>query len=731
MKNQTKISLKKNVITLKTNKKPENIPILLRISEYVLNHKSEDIRNDIHKYLILLSLRNEKNPLNKYEITQKIENDLFVKKFPTTIIDQSLTSLVNEGLIKEAQTPMGSTYSIEPKTSSNVSEYHKKLESEVYHVNKLLVDYFISEYGNLSKKDIKQIQKKFHKHIGSIFYDRGVDAAQAVFKDKSFISKPDLEFNLDVLSEGVILEELDHITDKFQVKNFNLDDLTEDFNNFLFIYSDKLTDYLYTLSISYFFIQILHLDPECQSLSKKMLSNKVLYLDTNILIYLFIEHSEKSDSIREVVRLSRSLGISLRYTSLTKEEYMRKIESWQNEYSNKPVPPLQRFLKAKSRVKGELLNDFYYKKELNPKINWRGYFDRLKLIDSLAEKEGIILEDVSEHPLLIVIQNETNESQIEDKLIKQNLKDFHRYSYAISEITPWKYPNVNTHDAFHFCFINETRENSKRYDILGPHEWFLTIDTSLERVERILKKNVKKSIPSTIQVSVWLKIISPILAPTMKSGSLEATFAKLFSSTLPVTRYMIPDLDFVITAGSWMDTQGLSADDIAEIVGSKYIQDILELEKEDPGSITQDILNTKIQESIVSLRLEWKQERKSIRDATNQQFAEMQQQIKLLESELGQQKMVTQQQTSIKNVERSAKTRWKVSFVIIGLFTLVVIIGINKLLLDSFLANSDIIDPWSAFSTIINLQALLLFTFTTIFGWIFRDSIKSRLQRKE
>jgi hypothetical protein len=90
--------------------------------------------------------------------------------------------------------------------------------------------------------------------------------------------------------------------------------------------SNDFYSFLFSLKQNIICIQVLNMDPECQALERKAFSNKVLFIDTNVLIGLICPTDWMHKPAKNLIILSNSLGVKSYVTKRTSEEYMSILE---------------------------------------------------------------------------------------------------------------------------------------------------------------------------------------------------------------------------------------------------------------------------------------------------------------------------------------------------------------------------------------------------------------------
>jgi hypothetical protein len=216
---------------------------------------------------------------------------------------------------------------------------------------------------------------------------------------------------------------------------------------------EALSDLLYSLAQSYFFVQVLHLDPECQQLTAESLKRKKVYLDTNVIHNSLTGTNRKNKAVDYALKLTASLGINTVLSKRTKEEFIDLLESRKNAFGKDPQIPNNRFVKVSSNLEEGFLKDCLRKKEKSPNLTFDRYADRLEEIESVLNNRYNTVFDESDHN--DILEN-PDIRQLEDIVVEEG-----------SIFGLQKSDNVAEHDAFHILLIQELRKNSQG-DILGP-----------------------------------------------------------------------------------------------------------------------------------------------------------------------------------------------------------------------------------------------------------------------
>jgi hypothetical protein len=348
--------------------------------------------------------------------------------------------------------------------------------------------------------------------------------------------------------------------------------------------NDALSDFLYSLAQSYFFVQVLHLDPECQRLTAESLKRKKVYLDTNVIHHSLTGIVRRNKSVDYALKLTASLGITTVFSKRTKEEFIDLLESRKKAFGRDPKIPNNRFEKVSNSLEDGFLKDFLKKRAENPNLTFERYADRLEEIEAVLSNRYSTAFDENDYE--DILENPDIE-QLKDIVVKEGMMFGLQKSDKVAE-----------HDAFHILLIQELRKKNEG-DILGPDFWFLTHDRSLLYAERQYGKYAKFS--SSIFVDNWVQLISPLLSPKQTKEARDA-YIGLFASRLPVLSGAIDEEIFAAFQGKWVDDEDLKAPDIARIIGNRYIKDSYEAAKIDEMTISEENKEKMVRPIIAEIR---------------------------------------------------------------------------------------------------------------------------------
>lgn len=517
--------------------------LLLELAQFVLNRNTENIREELHNYLIELALFKAPEGASRTEIPKIIEEEFDFSDFPSSIIDSALDRLSKN--LKIRGTP--------PKYS--ISVRRKEQLSDMFQNQGMLRDYFIArilttienDYGQISNVASDQVIDCVFKFLASAFNNLSIDLARLISKNPEKIKDV-----TELLKTGEILvKSFETIEDRVLMR-----DSIEVVKKNLVEYDAKTALFLYSLAQSYVLLKILNIDPQCQTLQKQaILSDMVVYLDTNVVIHLLCEKANPrvhSTCVR-LVNMMNALGMKCLISIRTFKEIEKHLDQADKEYQNIGGIPQHRIEKLLRYIQDEILKEYWTALRENPGFKWATFLGRLRKFSSILKGRYSIGIDKKAHPEVYA-----------DPRFEELLK-------LVEESNPDKSSALLEHDCFHLLLMDHLRSEMKNEAIL-PKRWFLTRDRTLSVVEKMRIMTEKKR-PTSAHIDVWLQMISPLLSPKIATEQASEIFARCFSSDLmPSFPRISPDL-LAKLIGPCLDHADLNVHEVVEIVGDTYLRE--------------------------------------------------------------------------------------------------------------------------------------------------------------
>jgi len=542
---------------------------LRRLAMFVLNRATSDLRSELHEYLVMVALSDdkEKTGVTKAKIISAIENDLRVSNFPDASIKSAVERLKEKRYIEAIHGKGEDMYLLSQDKIKAIEVMGDLYSKTVVRVKETLAKRISNIKGSpidLGAENI--VFASFQKMLGIVLSGLGEECCYAIVSSRGK--------ELDSLKSVDIISALNEISS--ETKDDELREAERQaFLEYLSEPDDDLSDYLFSLAQSYFIINVLHLDPECSSCTKESLQQKKVFLDTNVILHALIGSKSRNKAADSALRLTSELGIGIVFSKRTKQEFDNLIQDAKQGLGKEPRIPKGRFKKVCNALEDGILKDYLLKKQKQSTLTFTGYIDRLEEVEAILKNRYSATYDSKDYE---DVDNNPDLPKLKDIVTEEGTK-FNLYKSDV----------VAEHDAFHILLIQELRKNDKG-DILGPKYWFLTHDRSLYFVERSFGKF--EVFTSSIFLDNWVQLISPLLAPEQTKAAKD-TYADLFASRIPMLSKTIDEEAFLAFQGDWVDDEDLTPEDIARVIGNKYVRNLheeLEQEKKQLTDEERDII---------------------------------------------------------------------------------------------------------------------------------------------
>jgi predicted nucleic acid-binding protein len=572
-----------------------SLDVLGRISAFVLNRSTDNFRSELYEHLIMMTLHEDQEDKGTTidMIRFSMEKDLKVEKLPASLIEHALHSLIEKGTVKHVKGKAGELFFLAQDERTRINIMKEQYFQTTNQVKKTISEKIKERGISLDIVSEPIVFTTFRNFLATTLSRLGTECCYGLIGSKGKETHS--------LQPTNVSDILDQILETVQ------DELLHEAERSVFIEyisrpDEALSDFLYSLAQSYFFIQVLRIDPECQALTKASLQNKKVYLDTNVIHHALTGVSTRYKSADDALKLTSALGVTTVLSDLTKEEFLFLLEKRKREFGRDPKVPKKRFEKMSLSLEDGFLKDFLKKKSDNPNLTFDRYADRYEELETVLRNRYQTLFDERDHEQIF----DNPEMKELTKIVTEEGIKFGLF----------KTDDVAKHDAFHILLIQDMRSKDKG-DILGPNYWFLTHDRSLRAVEEKFDKYEK--FPSSIFLDNWLQLLSPLLAPEQTKNARDA-YLGLFASRLPLLSRVVDEEIFLAFQGKWMDDEDLSPDDVARIIGNRYVKDYYDkvssaekpISSEDKENIIESIVaevktqhqeTTLIQQELSTLRV--------------------------------------------------------------------------------------------------------------------------------
>jgi hypothetical protein len=290
-------------------------------------------------------------------------------------------------------------------------------------------------------------------------------------------------------------------------------------------------------------------------LEKEAFSEKLLFLDTNVIISLVCESDPLYKLVTDLIELTTSLGVKLVVSERTIEEYLDVLE----DSNSRPQKIKNLDYRSARLIRDPFISSYNLEKEFLPSQTWEGYYYRMKQIESIIQKKFNIEVWKEKH-------EEIKENPLFDYVAKQVTNCFEIFRYRPKTV------KVAEHDAFHLLLIREFRKNEIP-TFLGPRNWFITSDATLLCVDKAIsrKPEFKDKTPSSMLCDIWLEMISPFLGSNYKDKSLPL-FTLLLRRNFATMPFKISTEDLSLIQGDWMQYDWIEDSDIEKILNEKWVK---------------------------------------------------------------------------------------------------------------------------------------------------------------
>lgn len=508
---------------------------LIRISQFVLQEESEAIRETLQEKIVETGLfwgLNEGQSAS-IEDTQKIVDCIVHLKLTSALLENIFLRLLAKGGVVEDK---DGNYTLSVLRRKEYAKVVEERKNRVDRVNGQFLSLLEREYGRkLTAEQMDEGMEKLYSMLGLLTLEKSDLIARIVTRQNI----ENLPFELNIHRLYTILgkiEEQELRNAEFRAIKLFFRESSDDFYGFLFALTQNLIC-----------IQILNVDPECQAFEKKAFSEKVLFLDTNILIGLVCPTDWQHKPAKSLLTLSNFLGVRCLVVSKTCEEYNALLEEANRIFRKWEAP-----LKFLADADNEFLSSFWSEQQTDQSLTWDGYFQRTKDIGKILRDNGIQLyvenlEQINKNKHLKTIADYVDECYV---LLKRKSKNL----------------LVREHDAFLLTLVRELRKQEKDA-VFGPNHWFITGDESLLCVDNKINMSPDFSdkTPSSMLFSIWLDMISPFLTLSLREGDAYETFTMLTKYQFALVPFQIDAEKLIKIQGKWTQYEWLETKDIVRI----------------------------------------------------------------------------------------------------------------------------------------------------------------------
>jgi len=531
---------------------------LAELAQFVLNRRTEDIRSELCEHLICGAIYHEgsKDGLSKEDAHSSMKKHYEVD-VPTKLLNSHILSLVSKGDLISLSKDNQTLYLLSERKLAEFSSIDKDYEKLRSEVTQEFLARVKTTYPELSEQRSQEVIGVFFDIVSSIFQRYGSICSDTISGQIAEVG------NLALLPDfqQISLDNVKRINDPVLRKI-----VKDSFRDFLVQPSKNSIYFLLAMAQSYTIAQILNLDPQLQTLERDSFSKKRLFLDTNIIVSLMCV-SESSESIAEIISMTKDLGISIVYTPETQSEFLALLKYAEELHRRNPIHKKTIVKKIGPLMENPFIKSYWIESS-EKRLEWSAFVARMKAFQEFLEDRFSIKIDT--------LRIEGIWSDVEYKELEK----------AVSLADYNKPENAVRHDAYHLLMIKKIREKEST-DELGMNSYFLTKDHSLNIAEQITYRGGR--IPSNIPIDVWAQMILPFLSPKVVTGEAANVYVKILSSKFPSLVRSIDPKDLMEIMGMWMDDPSITTELLRKTIGTNYIHQHLERIREEQEIKTSEI----------------------------------------------------------------------------------------------------------------------------------------------
>jgi len=318
----------------------------------------------------------------------------------------------------------------------------------------------MNDFENLNENQKKQIRFAIAKGIGSIFERKGIEIASALCG-----TCPSLSLN-DYPEINIIARDIASTLESAELKNIVVKVL-----NRLFTSPTSFeSEYLFGIAESYLVYASFNLDPDARILDSQSARENVLFIDTDILLQVFIGNEHLQELYKKILNITKNLGITMYTLPQLVHEFAYKINRSHEDYV---------YMKRPSRLSEEILNDlgdvcsYYFRKVASTGKTWDQFIGSLVGASRKEKDQEQFIEKRLETEYGILCKDFTSEISIDKNEVDAFANEIIK---SRTKFQTFKHDNLCEHDAIAALTIEALQEKK------GGQYWFLSNDNHLCKV---------------------------------------------------------------------------------------------------------------------------------------------------------------------------------------------------------------------------------------------------------
>lgn len=518
---------------------------LIILAQFVISGNRDNIRSDLHKNAIEIAVflgTKDNKIITLSDIRKILLEDLWGIRLPSNIISETLKILESESrIIIELENIF-----LTEKRKKEMLGTQQKYISNKNHIEKDVLEKARIEYQKTYRKKLEPDQEY------QILTNFWLSLSNYTLQKANIISEiitGKIQIQESLLASDVIRQSLLNIEEV----NLRLT-LRKIIVNLFESPSDYFIEFMSNAHQNLICWKILNLDPSCQRVAQVAFSNKLILLDTNVLLAIVCERGWKHQLVIEIINLTKELGTKIMITDRTITEYMKVLNASNERFSKLKVP-----LRILKRIKDVFIQSFAYEHEESPTTTWDEYYK--KMCDPFTVLKQFNVELFKS--VDIQVQELPYYNDIINK-ISECYNDFYNQG---------KKDDVAEHDAYHLLTVKILRERSNGSELLGPNYWFLTLDRTLNCSNSFInrKGEFQNLVPSSIYNDLWLEMITPFLNTSLREHEAPKVFAEMLRSQFASIPQGISPRILIAIQGEWVKYQWLEADEVLNIIQKQFI----------------------------------------------------------------------------------------------------------------------------------------------------------------
>jgi hypothetical protein len=359
--------------------------LLTHYLRFVVDGESGPLRERMQRGLVERALKtgNREHTMTIDTIKANIERSTSLPDYPRSLVIQTVNDLVARGYIEDAGPAKHGgrrRYKLSEVRFDVLEASLNTVEAQEVAFKSSVVEKIETASGRLSAKQRRQVEDAFHEFVGGVLGKLGEHCALNLVEKKQWDKAseyPHLQKDMERAVRTLPSEVQDAAREAFEQTLTNP--------------TDAERDYLFSVGQVYYLAELLHLDPELQGLQRERFEETFLYLDTNLIIAALLKEDDFHRVVTSFIRLCRSLGLNLRFTPRTVDEFENLIDVADREYQKHPPFSHEMAAKLAGAVDSPFLQA-YFASWPEEKFTWAQYRTRLMGWQSVMKKEGIELD---------------------------------------------------------------------------------------------------------------------------------------------------------------------------------------------------------------------------------------------------------------------------------------------------------------------------------------------------